>query len=388
MHQDPDNELEFVLLGAGLANSLLALKLHAQNRRFIILEKKSQLQSSQTWSFHLSDLNASELTWLRPLISSEWPGYDVKFPNHQRHISLPYASICGSTFFLHIEKSLAKYILTSREVKTLGPTYVELSSGEKFYGRCIIDSRGVTNTPKYPTGFQKFLGLELRFSKGHGLRYPLLMDATVAQKDGFRFIYTLPFDEKTLLVEDTRYSDTASIDPTDFRSEILGYVRTQWGEHFEIIREESTALPIPLDHIKPDNEGVVTGLRGGYFHFTTGYSLSWAVKNAFLISSVSDATTEKVRAVLKVRDQALLSQRQYFLFLNRLLFGAAHPKERINIFSRFYKFPCDFISRFYAGKFTYIDRARLLFGTPPVKISRALKALASRSWLESFQHVE
>ena len=38
----------------------------------------------------------------------------------------------------------------------------------------------------------------------HGLRSPMLMDATVPQLDGFRFFYVLPLAPRRLLVEDTR----------------------------------------------------------------------------------------------------------------------------------------------------------------------------------------
>ncbi|OQW51566.1 MAG: hypothetical protein A4S09_10075 [Proteobacteria bacterium SG_bin7] len=386
-HQHLDCDFEFVLVGAGLANCLAALKLAEQGRRFIIIEKKSKLEPLQTWSFHLSDLTSEELEWLLPLITAQWPGYEVRFPSYHRFLKLPYASICSSGFFQHVQKVIGKHILTSQEIKIVTGKNVELSSGKKISGRCIIDSRGLGQTQKLPTGLQKFVGLEIKFSQPHGLKHPRLMDATVAQKEGFRFLYTLPLDEKTLLVEDTRYSDTARIESDDFEREILAYVHDSWGEKFEIARRESAALQIPLMWQDEDMAALALGLRGGYFHPTTGYSLPWAVRNAFFISSFSEPSTDKLRLALRARDKSWIFQRQYFLFLNRMLFGAAVPTERIKIFSRFYTFAPDFISRFYSGKFTYTDQARLLFGVPPVKISRALRSLFSRSWMESFPHV-
>ena len=41
-------------------------------------------------------------------------------------------------------------------------------------------------------GYQKFVGLEIRTPQPHGMVRPLLMDARVAQIDGFRFVYVLP----------------------------------------------------------------------------------------------------------------------------------------------------------------------------------------------------
>ena len=46
-------------------------------------------------------------------------------------------------------------------------------------------------------------GVEVQLKKPHGLTAPMLMDAQVPQTDGYRFLYVLPFDPRTLLVEDT-----------------------------------------------------------------------------------------------------------------------------------------------------------------------------------------
>ena len=42
---------------------------------------------------------------------------------------------------------------------------------------------------------------------------------------------------------------------------------------------------------------------------------------------------------------------------------------------RFYRLPQPLVERFYAGRPSLIDRARILAGSPPVPIGRALKAL-------------
>jgi lycopene beta-cyclase len=62
-----------------------------------------------------------------------------------------------------------------------------------------------------------------------------------------------------------------------------------------------------------------------------------------------------------------------------MLFAAALPRERYRVFERFYRLPEPLIERFYAGKSTWADRARVLIGRPPVPVLRALRALVSRS---------
>ena len=86
--------------------------------------------------------------------------------------------------------------------------------------KAVIDGRGGPGSAQWAVAYQKFLGLSIVTKEDHGLNEPILMDATVEQRDGFRFIYTLPLSARRLLVEDTRYSDTAAVSQEEMRTEI------------------------------------------------------------------------------------------------------------------------------------------------------------------------
>ena len=49
------------------------------------------------------------------------------------------------------------------------------------------------------------------------------MDATVPQRDGFRFMYVLPLAEDRLLVEDTTFSDSPRLDQEALRESVHEY---------------------------------------------------------------------------------------------------------------------------------------------------------------------
>jgi lycopene beta-cyclase len=55
-----------------------------------------------------------------------------------------------------------------------------------------------------------------------------------------------------------------------------------------------------------------------------------------------------------------------------MLFRAARPDERARVLQRFYTLPEPLIERFYAGRTTLGDAARILVGKPPVSVTRAL----------------
>jgi len=100
---------------------------------------------------------------------------------------------------------------------------VVLDDGVRLTGSLVIDARGpaAAEPGALRCGFQKFLGLELELAEDHGLSRPILMDATVAQIDGFRFFYVLPFDRRRVLVEETFFSRAPDLDLARARANVI-----------------------------------------------------------------------------------------------------------------------------------------------------------------------
>ena len=75
-----------VLVGGGLANCLIALRLKAlrPDLRLTLIESAGTLGGNHTWSFHSTDVSAAILNWLQPLASYSWNHYDVRFPGRER----------------------------------------------------------------------------------------------------------------------------------------------------------------------------------------------------------------------------------------------------------------------------------------------------------------
>ena len=51
----------------------------------------------------------------------------------------------------------------------------------------------------------------------------MVMDASVEQLDGYRFVYLLPFGPRDVFVEDTYYSDSPEVDQPLLQSRIAAY---------------------------------------------------------------------------------------------------------------------------------------------------------------------
>ena len=212
---------------------------------------------------------------------------------------------------------------------------------------------------------------------------PVIMDATVAQLDGFRFVYTLPLAPDRVLVEDTYFSDSPGA-----RSRRLAGTRPRLRRAMRLRRRRGDARgdgrparPLDVRESAFRAEGPLrAGYAGGFFHPTTGYSLPVAVRLAEF-SRRCPPRSEGRRA--GPRAPRTGRQSRFCRLLNWLLFCAYPPEQRFHVLERFYRLPEATIRRFYALELTMADRARLLLGRPPAGLSLPRGLLAVAGGLKS-----
>jgi lycopene beta-cyclase len=372
---------DLILAGGGLANGLIAWRLKQLRPELSVLciEEQPHLGGNHTWSFHEGDLTAEQHRWLQPLVVQRWAAYDVHFPQRSRRLNSGYASITSERFADVIQADLGDALRTGQRITRLTPSAVVMESGEQLQALAVIDGRGVQPTANMVLGQQAFLGQLLRLRAPHGLTAPIIMDARVAQYEGYRFVYVLPFTADSLLIEDTHYVDQHSFSAAQLRQHVAEYAAAQGWEIAECLREEQGVLPITLagDFAGFWREAAGqprSGLRAGLFHCTTGYSLPHAVRLADWIAAQPSLDAEALdRGIRAMAQQAWNSQRFYRL-LNRMLFLAGRPANRWQVMQRFYGLSEGLISRFYAGRSTLADKLRVLTGKPPVPIDEAVNA--------------
>ena len=372
---------DLILVGGGLANGLIAWRLRSERPalKVLLLEGGARIGGNHTWSFHDSDLDAAQRAWLAPLVKSRWPRYDVVFPAYARTLESGYASIASADFAEVIEAALGASVRTGAQVDALGPDWVKLADGGMLRAGAVIDGRGMRASPHLALGYQTFLGQEVKLAAPHGLAAPVIMDASVEQQGGYRFVYLLPFGPDRILIEDTHYVDTSAWEPQRLRANIGAYAAARGWRIEEVIREEHGSLPIVLagdmDGFWADLGGQpCSGLRAGLFHPTTGYSLPHAVRLAGRVAGLADLSAPSLFAAIRAEAQQEWRSQRFFRLLNRMLFLAGSADRRWAVMQRFYRLPAPLIARFYAGRLRLADKARVLTGKPPVPVRQAMAA--------------
>ncbi len=384
---------DVVLVGGGLANGLIALRLKSLRPRLrvVMLEHGPTIGGEHTWCHFATDVDIAVAGWLRPLIVHRWSGYEVRFPGHGRTLPTDYLAVTSERLHQVVSAALGPDAWLGASVVDINPHQVTLADGRTLVAGAVIDGRGPRRSSSLALGYQKFVGQGVRLAAPHGLTRPIIMDATVSQEDGYRFVYVLPLDDTRLLIEDTRYSDGPALDRVGLRLAIADYARAQGWTIAQVEREENGVLPIALGgdidaywrEARPQVAEV--GLRAALFQPTTGYSLPDAARLAEAIAGLPRITSATVRDCVEARSKAVWRGRRFLRLLNRMLFKACAPEQRYRVLERFYRLSPDLIQRFYAARLTRWDKARILIGKPPVPISAALKCIDEGSVLKG-QH--
>lgn len=430
-----DSDCDLAIVGAGLAGGLIAMAM-AERRpdiRLVLIDGAGKAGGNHIWSFFDGDVGPAGHRLLAPLVAHRWPeGYEVRFPSYSRRLGTGYNSIPSDRLDRHLREILGDRLLLGEPVAQLSPDGVVLAGGRAIAARGVIDARGLgsshstafegTNAtadhspacdptgcfphgrrsvpdpvssdagsflapeqaePPFSCGWQKFVGQTLLLAGPHGLDRPVIMDAMVDQRDGYRFVYALPMGAQRIFVEDTYYADEPHVDEPALAARIDDYARAREWTVEKVLHRECGALPVTkggdFDRLWPKDDPVArAGTRAGLFHPTTGYSLPMAVVLALALAGEPDLSG----AALARRTRALAARHwrkgRYYRLLDRMLFDAARPDRRYRIFERFYRLPAPLIARFYAHRSTAADRMRILCGRPPVPIRAAMRALTGR----------
>ncbi len=277
---------DYLITGAGAAGLSLAYHLNQaglSDKRILLIDRAPKTGNDRTWCFWEDRPGSFEA-----LVFRAWDCIGVYSPDFCARLDIRpyrYKMIRAVDFYRFMDDWLAEQPNIARvwaevvSVETIGEhAVVRTKSGEVYRGAWAFNSIPlikVTPQPAYHHLLQHFLGWVIRTTQpAFEPEVATLMDFRVEQSGDTRFVYVLPFDAHTALVEYTVFSP-ALLTRDEYARPLAGYVNQQLGiADFEVQHEEFGVIPM-TDAPFPSRSGARVyhiGTAGGDTKPSTGYT--------------------------------------------------------------------------------------------------------------------
>lgn len=284
-----------MIAGAGAAGLSCAARLslhgHTRSLRILLLEPRLTYSRDRTWCFWNVIRHPFE-----ECVSHRWPTWRVSHSGRSVDRSWPglsYQHLPSDAFY---ERALALLDADPNVEIRLGVKVDRLEESPRrdapvtaFTGegpvtaRLALDTRprkarlafGDRPEPRVGRLLQHFHGQTVRvesplFQPG----IATIMDFFGSESGGIHFMYLLPYDDRTALVEDTWFS-TQPLPVERYQAEISRYLASRFGvSRFEVLHSETGAIPMdPVPVPALDGPRIIdAGIRGGAARPSTGYA--------------------------------------------------------------------------------------------------------------------
>ncbi|WP_266367640.1 lycopene cyclase family protein [Tellurirhabdus rosea] len=275
---------DFIIAGGGMAGLSLAYylsKSQLRDRSILIIDREPKNRNDRTWCYWEQGVGPFE-----PIVFRQWSTVEFFGTTYSGPLNIGdyrYKMLRGIDFYQYIKAQLAA--IPTIEIKQANIKRIKdtpqggfvLTSQAPYIADYVFDSTFPLklNLPRQHNLLQHFKGWVIRTEKPcFDVQRPRMMDFRIEQEGDCRFLYILPFDERTALVEYTIFNETLLAEPeyeTALRRYIEQYLDTGG---YEISETEYGVIPMsdeptmesPSDHI------IRIGTSGGYTKASTGYT--------------------------------------------------------------------------------------------------------------------
>ena len=354
---------------AGLSMAYYLTQSPLRNKSILILDRELKNQNDRTWCFwERNGKSPFESVLFRKWNRISFHGTTYAGPINLRKYQ--YKMLRGIDFYNFMQTELAQWPNIERKQATINRIKDTPQGGfviaddEPYIADTVFDSTFTLklDQPENHNLLQHFKGWVITTEKPcFNVEQPEIMDFRIAQHGDCRFIYILPFDEKTALVEFTLFNATLLSD-AEYEAELCHYIDyfLDTGT-YQISETEYGVIPMSdeLTEENPSEHIVRIGTSGGFTKASTGYTFQRTQR--FLQTVVQNlAETGKPH-----RQTSWFTRRFKFydsIFLN-VLANHRHPAD--DIFTRMYTRNSRRVFAFLDEDTRFIDELRL-FTTLPI----------------------
>jgi len=307
---------DIIILGAGCAGLSLLMRLlkHTQFREksFLLIDKEIKNRNDRTWCFW-----EKEKGFFEDIVFRKWDTVSFlsdDYSSSERILPYRYKMIRGIDFYRHCFDTIADH------------PNVELACGEvnewKFESDTIffringnvirLQNTGthVFNSFYSPNSHDEHTIRLIQHFKGWVIKTPaplfnpgeaVIMDFRVHQKRGTTFVYMLPFDETTALIEYTLFSGEL-LPEGEYDQELKDYIISFLGiNEYTIIEEEQGQIPMTNEKLCFAGHGWQIGTAGGQTKPSSGYTFQFIQKQSQQVTDylLAGKPLEKIPATPK-----------------------------------------------------------------------------------------
>lgn len=277
---------DYIIAGGGASGlSLLyhLLKSPLRHKNILVVDKVAKNVNDRTWCFWDVDQNPFD-----KIVFHQWDEVMFYSQTLSKKLDLQpyrYKMIRGIDFYHHIHqlaKGFSNVHFLQAEIEKIEEDNEQVSvraRGKVFQSSWIFNSLRDPEERKKAAGhnylMQHFKGWVIRTPKAFfDTEQATLMDFRVHQHGDCRFMYVLPTDHKTALVEYTLFSEALLAD-AEYDQALIDYLRNFLKlDDYTIEHEEFGIIPM-TDMRYPSAEGariVNIGTTGGQTKPSTGYT--------------------------------------------------------------------------------------------------------------------
>lgn len=351
--------------GGGVAGSLAALAMARlrPDLPLLLVSEEENFGGDRTLFILDDGLNAEERETIAPLADARWDGHYVAFPGRSRKLKLAVHAITPARIDRAVREALLPHQYRhGAKIVAVRDQSLLLGGGETVTAEGAIDARDTAHLSTLDLGWRKAAARTLRFSAPHRVDLPVAADATIDQSEGCSFFSLLPFEEDLLQIEEVMFSEAPDFDGEAAGERILAYAERRGWKGAAVEAHESDVAPVALGgdfaaYWRLGGARVAKlGMRGGFFHPTTGCQGLDALRTALLLAAQRDLAGPALHDLFEAVAMQAWKKREIYHRFNRLLLQGPG----CNALAALYDQEPGLIARFFGDSLGLLDRRRLL----------------------------
>jgi lycopene beta-cyclase len=308
-------------------------------------------------------LTADEREIILSLGGARWDAFYVAFPGRSRKLRLAVHAVEPARIDQAVRETLRppQYRRGAKIVAVRDQSLL-LAGGETIAAEGALDARDSVHLSTLELGWRKSAARALRFASPHPVDLPVAADATIEQGADCRFFSLLPLEPERLQIEEVVYSASPEFDADAAGARILAYAARRGWKDVKAEDGESDVAPVALGgdfaaYWRLGGARVAKlGMRGGFFHPTTGCQGLDALRTALVLAAQRDLNGAGLHDGFEAFAAQSWKKREIYRGFNQSLLRGPGCRA----LAALYDLDPALIARFFGDALGLLDRRRIL----------------------------